>query len=520
MKKRLFFILSMAIMLVCILAISASAATTNEFGSVETIDGIDLTNMNTETEPRVVLTDGNGNYHTYPSQYVVTDNTTFSFNFKPLNDKLGTSYNADSVVRIEVPDNILVAPKTGVLCSRKSLVEIKFSPNSQLTTLEYGCFYNNKKLEKLNIPKNVTTMGTLLINNSNLKELIFDEGFSAIPPKDSFIGASGLEKIVFSNQMTTMYHSAFNSTLGEELKVVVLGASLKDFGDVAPENGGGGSGNFPWAKFPFMMYASDTLFSDIDTIERGRLTGWNGTSLPNGVLFYTGSKAQAQALIDKAEANTPIFYDATLTEWDSSVADEAYMPEKGWVIVYGYNSCKAFYNNEHKIDTSALTLDFNSYTDSFSESCACQNGCGLDAVVNKYEPIFGGFMYSVKENGTALCTSYSINHHSLAVYKSYNASTNISYGLVASVAPTDNEVLLTLDGGKVVTGKENAILVDIDTKYASFDFILRGFKADGSYDNIAFAINAYVTDGKSIYYIGNSTSNNYFKITMAEIKNS
>ena len=102
----------------------------------------------------------------------------------------------------------------------------------------------------------------------------------------------------------------------------------------------------------------------------------------------------------------------------------------------------------------------------------------------------------------------------------YNSSATISYGLVASKAPLEGETLLSLDNGKVVATKADTILVDLDSKYVSFDFILRGFKTDGSYDNIAFAINTYVTDGKSIYYIGNSTSNKHFEITMAEIKNS
>lgn len=516
MRQKLLLSFLLIMIFICALTISVSAATTNEFGVAKKIEGIDLTGMNTETEPRVVLTDGNGNYYTYPSQYVVTNNTTFSFNFKPLNDKLGTSYNADSVVRIEVPDNILIAPKTGVLCSRKELVEIKFSPNSQLTTLEYGCFYNNKKLEKLNIPKNVTTMGTLLINKSTIKELIFDDGFSAIPPEDSFIGATGLEKIVFSNQMTTMYHSAFNSTIGEELQVVVLGKSLKDFGDVAPDNGGGSSGQFPWAKFPFMMYASDTLFADIDTIERGRLTGWHGTSLPTGVLFYTGSKAQAQALIDKAKSNTPIFYGATLVEWDETISDSSYMPEKGWVIVYDYNSCKAFYNDQHKINEDKLTLDFDTYTESFFEKCACENGCGLETVVNTYEPIFSGVVYSIKENGSALCASYSVNKSSLAIYNKYNTGATLSYGVVASVGLNEGETLLKIENGKVVAGKDKTVIADVDQQYAGFDFVLKGFKTE--HENVKLIICAFVTDGKNIYYIGANTSKVPFELTMAQFK--
>ena len=52
MKKKFLLTISMLIVFCCFLAISVSAATTNEFGTPETINGIDLTGMNEDTSHR------------------------------------------------------------------------------------------------------------------------------------------------------------------------------------------------------------------------------------------------------------------------------------------------------------------------------------------------------------------------------------------------------------------------------------------------------------------------------------
>jgi len=234
--KKFLVVLSVAALVACFFALSVSAAATDEFGTPEVIDGIDLTNMNADTVARVVIVDANGDYHTYPAMYVVSSSTKFSYNFNPINDALKTNYNKHSIVRIEVPDNIEIAANCGDLSSCQELLEIKFFPTSELHTLEYGCFYNNKKLLKLNIPKKVQTMGTLLINSSSkLEELVFDDGFCAIPPRDSFIGAKNLKKIVFSNQMTTVHRDSFFDSF-TNVKEIYLGESLVDIGEAAKDS--------------------------------------------------------------------------------------------------------------------------------------------------------------------------------------------------------------------------------------------------------------------------------------------
>ena len=505
MKAKFSLIFTIILVLACFLAITSQAVTgaqTDEFGTATVVEG--LTSVSTDTEALVVLKNDDGTFSTYYTFYIYP-----KFNwrggmhqpdFSGLNKALGTSYDNTSIIRIQ----LLKDCKYIELPSECDtyLKELYIPENINTNTL-YRTYF--QALERVHIPSCITSIsGNTFDGTKTLKYVTFGENFSMTSlPNTMFAGCSSLEEIRLPNSVTSIGRTFFSNCTS--LKKIYLGENLTTSGDSMIVGVTGGK-----------IYASSKWFST--STPSYNSFSYSGHNPVDVTLYYVGTKQEAEAL--KAKATHNGIKNATLVEYDATKPDDYYVnPEAdAWTIVYGYSKCLAFYGG-HDI-TDDLTLNFTDYTSNMQEISGCSRNCGVTSVVNEYEPIFGGFMYSVKENGTALCTSYSINHHSLAVYKSYNASTNISYGLVASVAPTDNEVLLTLDGGKVVTGKENAILVDIDTKYASFDFILRGFKADGSYDNIAFAINAYVTDGKSIYYIGNSTSNKHFEITMAEIKNS
>ena len=473
--KKFLLVLSVAALVACFFALSVSAAATDEFGTPEVIDGIDLTNMNADTVARVVIVDANGDYHTYPAMYVVSSSTKFSYNFNPINDALKTNYNKHSIVRIEVPDNIEIAANCGDLSQTNNLVEIKFSSNSKLHTLEYGCFYANKKLKKLNIPKGVSTIGTLIINASSaLEELIFDDGFCAVLPKDSFIGAKHLKKIVFSNQMTTIDKKSFYDSF-TSLREIYLGASLIDLGDEAKVDGGGtDGGNFSYTDGPIKIYASANLFAGIDAIGRGRLNGWTGNRLLKGVLFYTGTKEQAQALIDKAASDTPIFNNASLVEWNSEKTDDEYMPaNNSWNIVYGYNVCNAFYGGEHALtgEDSAKVVDF--LTEITVGDLCTRQGCGIGTVTKVIEPIFKDLGFSVSEtpdvNGKySITRKYEINRTAYNEYLDYGT---LAYGVVAAAVTTVGAEPLKIVDGEItkVSDKVLTVLNNRNVHKISFD---------------------------------------------------
>lgn len=515
MTKRLFFILTMAIMLVCVFALSVSAATTNEFGVAEKIDGIDLTDMSTDATSRVVLTDGNGNYYTYPSQYVVTNNGAFTYDFSRINAK-GYSYSVSSVIRIEIPTTVTSVPSDGSSnpLARYNIIEIYFPENSTITKFSYGCFANSPKLQKINVPKSVTELNTYTFYQSTaLTEINFhkDSQITTIPAY-TFKGCKGLVSLTLPNSITTIADRSLDFGQNQVITELRLGANLIDFGEM----------HFAWNQYKdkiFRIYAPETFLANEEKIsapiydKQGTFTSYP-SSMYSVCIYFTGSKAQLDALISKSSYDK--FTNATLVEYDPNKSDEEYGALNTWTVVYNYNKCKAFYDNQHAVNEDKLTLDFDSYTEKFYEVCACENDCGMKTVVNEYEPIFSGVKFSIKENGYALCASYSVNKTSLAVYDKYNESATLSYGVVASAGLNDGESLLKLDGGKVVAVKTNAVVANIDKEYAGFDFVLRGFNENN--EKTKLIVNTYVTDGKNIYYISSKTNDKPVEITMAEIK--
>ena len=520
MKRKALLTILFAATFCLLFVFGICAATTDEFGVPETIDNIDLTNMNTDTTSRVVIVDANGEYHTYPAQYVVSNNTKFYYNFSPINTALGTSYNKHSVIRIEVPDNILIATNCGDLSQTNNLVEVKFSPSSQLHTLEYGCFYANKKLEKLNIPKNVTTIGTLIINNSTLKELVFMDGFSAVLPKDSFKGASGVEKVVFSNQMTTVEDRALDSTLGEELKEFYFGASLKDLG----------TNNMAWVKQSVKFYIPDGFLDEAETITMETFSWWaSAACLPTGVIFYTGSQESMRALMAKSTYDRVICQGATLVKWDSTKTDDEYVPSSGWTIVYNYNKCRAFYGNEHdekklnscqfgcargcgvvallenpehsfgKMVSYGGKSDVNYYLPitvcEACENCKTANGDALEI-----NPLFTDKGYSVCLDGVGITYKFGADIDAIKLYKQH-VSSDFEYGVVAS---KNEGTPLSVANGKAES-LENTVNVAMQaTELGYFEIKVIGLSDE--YLDTPIVCCGYVRENEAIYYLSEGLS--------------
>ena len=107
--KKLPLIFFLSLLISCFFVLCVSAATTNEFGTPEISDKIDLSSMAEDDDVYCVLFDGT-EYHTYPSRYIVTNATTMTWKFDKINAAFGTSYNRSSVIRIQVPAHIKELP--------------------------------------------------------------------------------------------------------------------------------------------------------------------------------------------------------------------------------------------------------------------------------------------------------------------------------------------------------------------------------------------------------------------------
>jgi hypothetical protein len=472
--------------------------------------------MNTDNEARVVIKRADGQYYTYPSSYVLTDSTTFTYSFDAISKALGEEIKKENVIRIEVPNEILIIPTYCATSPAQSntLREVKFLPDSKCHTFGYGCFFQNKNMQRLNVPKTVVNISTLVINQSKIEELIFEDGFSVDLPKDSFKGASGVKKVVFSNQMTTVTDRALDGTLGESLEEFYFGAGLLDLG----------TNNMAWVKQSVKFYIPEQFLSEADAITMETFSWWDSSAcLPTGVIFYSGTLTQMKALIEKSTYNRVICKEAELVEWDSSKSDDEYVPTKGWTIVYGYNKCKAFYGNEHdervlnscqfgctrgcgaiemlenpqhEYVTSvsyggATVVD---YYKSINVIEACKN-CKHENANVDIDPLFSDKGYSVDLVNVGVSQSFKVNREAIELYKQY-VNADFEYGVVASI---DNENPLEIVDGSVKTvGKA------ISSGMTKTNFSILEIKVVGIPENKASASIvgcAYVFDGDKIYYL-------------------
>lgn len=539
MKKKILLICLMVSLFVVVFALSTSAATTNEFSStVETIDGINLEGMNSDTTSRIVLYDGK-EYHTYPAQYIVTEATTITFNFNKINNALSAqgkniSYNRHSVIRIEVPANITNSGECSWLSENDNLVEIFFPKNSQLKTIPRGSFYSNEKLEKINIPASVTEItGNQHFNGDiALKYVTFDDGCQITTlPDRMFQNCASLETLVIPNSVTTIEAFCFTGT--KKLTSLTLSANLINFGGK----------NFPWIQYKdeiFKIYAPDTFLANNEKItapvydKEGTFTTYP-SSMYSVCIYFCGDKDDIDALIAKSEYDK--FTNANLVEWDPSKSDDEYGALNTWTVVYNYSECKAFYDNEHLEDTNPCLIECtrcdmaevdpngqHSFTDkityadyysngTLARTCATEN-CPYHTnplVDNSIAPLFTYLGFS--SNGIDITVGYTVN---LDAYNAFVEHGNAlaSFGVVGYIPSVENaNPLNASESGVELVEPEYTIHASIPTIHSGFDFIIRGVNAT---DSISLVMCAYIYDGSKIIYLGNGTqSENATTITVS-----
>ena len=170
MKKKLFLVLAIVAVMACIFAISVSAdtivpSTSNEYGTLTTFDEV-IGNTNIAqtkddgTVARTVLYDStNKVYYTVPTTYVLTESAKgtgemFLLSFGEIGTKLSTSFNKNSIIRLEFPSQIAFVcngnenlSNCGELLEVKINNGLKFWDNSDQRKL----FTNCKKLKSIDL---------------------------------------------------------------------------------------------------------------------------------------------------------------------------------------------------------------------------------------------------------------------------------------------------------------------------------------------------------------------------------
>ena len=171
MKKKIFLLLCITVMLTCIFAISVSADTikassSSEYGELTLFDDVigntNISNLKDDgTIARTVLFDGT-NYYTVPSTYILTESPKnqsgkvgemLLINFNEINSKLGKSFNKNSIIRFEFPSEIaFVCNGNETLNNCNNVVEIIVNDGLRIwDNGERKIFTNCKSLVSIDI---------------------------------------------------------------------------------------------------------------------------------------------------------------------------------------------------------------------------------------------------------------------------------------------------------------------------------------------------------------------------------
>ena len=539
MKKKIILTFIVAVAMLCVLSLTAFAAPQMpelgyEFGEVQTIEGFTPpSQLFVDTDERVLLKDANGNLVTYPTYYITKDSTTFDVDFSKLN-AYGVSYSKSSVVMLEVPDGITTTPDS------------------------YFAGGNFGSMVYVQLPGSLTAIAKQLFNNNRvLLAIEFLDGTTPVSVADGALfggawnGGPVVKYVKFPNNLTSLPNSAtFVKSPGVE--TIVLGESCVFFGSMFNESAPKGQ--------PKYIYASAKLFEDLSTMEANPF-GTND-KYHNGsasiVLYYTGTKAQAEAILAKgAELMTSNYIFATTALFDANSYDvnelntfATQQRDQGQIaIVYNYNRCEAFYGGVHNgVELNSCQLQCDRcgeivmkaepehsmvYTESFTgerffSSVDVYYGCQTCEMVEYDETIAPSFHwvgYSAKTFGDAkgFGQQYVINQDALTRYIEVMTACGkkFSYGVVAAGTMSAGQPLEIVEG--VVQNKEGAQSICFDQlKYDAFFMNITGIDDANLDANLVCC--AYVQLGEEIIYLDNNQAKDtagfltYNMIAMPETK--
>lgn len=518
--KKLLITIFVVMAMVCMLAVSVSAAAPLpqkpdigvNFGTVSTIDGFTApSELFVNTDERVLLDNGDGNYVTYPTYYVTKNSTTFDFDFSKLNEKLGTEYGKANVVMLEIPDGI--------------------------TTISNSYFAGTGNFPlcvSVQFPGSVTSYGSSLFAsyNSVIKVVEFLDGKDPVTMGDGMFGSqhnggtSSLEYVKFPNNLVSIGNNTFGKSW--QNKTIILGANLKSIGtgffsEATPDD----KDTFLYA--PAGFFENATMFSNF-------FGGYDQyhSNLLKITIFFTGSEEDAKAFVAKGlEVQSGYVWSNAkyVSAKDFAYDTDRATARNSVAIVYDYNACDAFYNGVHDIKvegenkccgvcancgltemlenpTHTYEWIFNGGKDiSYTVAFKAESKCKFCATANPDEEIveIGAILYSngisIDETDyTGVYEQIKVDKTALEAYSTLSGK-QFDYGIFALVA---GEAQTSAPITKGENGK--GVAVDQNTVFASFtgtEYTYLRIKITGIPNGGSIFCGAYLVIGDDIVYVSN-----------------
>lgn len=504
--KKLILFMTVAV-LMCMLAISVSAAETNEFGQVEIVAGMSEKSVfgddgcaDTFTS-RVVLYDG-AEYHTYPAYYIFTNDVKTTTDFGQLNSLTGKSYYKKSVIRAEVPHN--VQKVTGDIFMGYNDLKYVLFPDT-LKEISGNMFYTSHGLEWVNVPRDCTIIGAyafygcaslVTIDMTNAKSLKRTESsqFYNCPKLEALIFPEGFEYFGGAGGGGSNYQNGLGS-----LKVLYLPDSVTYMGNIAEMKA---IGTFTVPQGVTSIRASQFSYC----------TGLNKLVLHDGI---TDINAKA---LDMTLYLREVIYTGSETDELVSAIKTAF---SGAVITYG-SLCTYYYGNEHLNDTNPCVINCtrcnfigvakenpvhsedvtimyaNGFDNVGAEVTFCTNeGCAFEARTDK-KALFVCLGYSAPEDGRCdIAIGYTVNGDAVAEYTSVTGKT-LKYGVFVILKDKLGENDIFDKNGQAISGAITAEITNYN--FTAFELKILGISSEQKDIKIAMGAYACVSDEEGAEY--------------------
>ena len=481
--------------------------------------------------------------------------------FRPRNTTL---YSFSKLTYISLPDSVTYVGEEAFRWL--PLVESPFSKTSQCEYIGHMAFEGCGSLVNINIPKNTQfnmkqnlEKAGVFSNCKSLKTVYFHEDSTTLAlPKYMFAYCEKLTYIKIPNSVKTISIRTFDRCTS--LETVILGAGLEFMNAGRNDTNEDHNSLFYNCLALKNVYISSTL--DLDRIGANQChcfttadSAIQGTYQKVAYFYNVNTAEEANALknafstkVTNCGRNDRIT-NATvisLAEFNAKFPDKSQAYDKNY-IVYGINTCDAFYNGEHDVvlnDGSQCKgvcnvckteqIDINADHDvvwvfngnegvSILSVITAKNTCKHCSTVTEtkeIDKIFENFGFSSEIGGDGVYQKTKINKESIALYAALTGNEDVyNYGVFVGLAYDENDA--PIDGALITVNDENkAVAINSNSTviatFANTEFTYITIKVTGISEGTPLYFGAFAQIGKDITYISGDNEGNKAVVRIAE----
>ena len=358
-----------------------------------------------------------------------------------------------------------------------SLVTFDWNGNNSITVIPQSCFNGCSSLVSIDMPKTVEVLSNYCFSScSSLTEISISNSVETIA-NHAFAWCSSLEVIRMGNSFAYFNNTGDNSFTYSAGKVKEIYIP-KSFYATAPD----ASLKYK-VSYAFAGVTSDCKFFYCGTVGEFEIAKTN---------FLTQVSATS---------NNGRFINAQVITYSDYInPDNAGKYDKGNYVICEYNTCTAFYGDEH--NTLAPTYGFNGpkYISEFCSFAKCER-CPSTVEAKVVDPLFTSKGYSKSDD--AFMYDIKVNFDAIEAYKAFCKTTlekdvTLNYGLVVS-GNSAYTTLLNADGS--VKGDDVLKMIFDDTVYTNVQIKINNINTDAFKATYVHAC-AYIIEDGAISYIG------------------